>query len=224
MAAQTYRLVMSTGPKPGMTYDLTKEEVTIGRDPANDIAISELEVSRKHAVLVAQAGAYLLKDLGSTNGTFVNGQRLMGPHLLRPGETILLGEKVSLVYEIAVEAPGATVKSSPVASVPETPAPAGSAVENIYRPSQVAGAQPQVSPVEAFPASAIPELPLSPDEAELESQSSRQKLYRNWFLIGGILLLVVLCVAIIGILFYIDAGGTERWCRFLGFLFVNQCP
>lgn len=225
MAAQSYRLVMSTGPNPGMIYDLIKAETTVGRDPATDIAISELEVSRKHAVLIAQAGGHLLKDLGSTNGTFVNGQRLMGPHLLRPGETILLGEKVSLVYEAVAEGLGATIKSSlTAADIPAPVAPLAVPQEKVFPSAQAEQVQPVATPAVVFPPSPTPELPLNPDEAELGNQVDQRKLIRNWILIGGILLVVLLCVAVILFLIYIDAGGTERWCRFLGFLFVNQCP
>ena len=90
MAEQTYRLVVQIGPNVGKTYDLTLDEITIGRDVANQIVISDPEISRKHARLQAQPGGYVIMDAGSTNGTFVSGQRLMGPHLLRHGETIML--------------------------------------------------------------------------------------------------------------------------------------
>jgi pSer/pThr/pTyr-binding forkhead associated (FHA) protein len=94
-----FQLVMRSGPNPGKTFELSEGEATIGRDITNAIVINDAEVSRRHARLSPQAGGYVLEDLGSTNGTFVNGQRLMGPHLLRPGELVLLGENVSLAYE-----------------------------------------------------------------------------------------------------------------------------
>ena len=78
-------LIMRTGPNPGKSFELTKNELYIGRDINNDIVINDSEISRKHARLILQAGGYVLEDLGSTNGSFVNGQRLMGPHVLRPG-------------------------------------------------------------------------------------------------------------------------------------------
>lgn len=60
----------------------------IGRDLTNDIVINDAEISRRHARLISQAGGYVLEDLGSTNGTFINGQRLASPYILRPGETV----------------------------------------------------------------------------------------------------------------------------------------
>jgi predicted component of type VI protein secretion system len=94
-----FRLVMRAGPSVGKSYPLDKNEMYIGRDLSNEIVINDPEVSRRHARLFSQGGSYVLEDLGSTNGSFVNGQRLMGPHLLRPGDMIIFGERMSLVYE-----------------------------------------------------------------------------------------------------------------------------
>jgi hypothetical protein len=88
MVSQSYQLVMQKGPNPGKIYELSQEEITIGRDISNRLVINDPEVSRRHARLTSQSGGFVIEDLGSTNGTFVDGQRLMGPHLLRPGQTV----------------------------------------------------------------------------------------------------------------------------------------
>ncbi len=127
MAPQSYLLIMRTGPNPGKTFELTKTETYIGRDINNDIVINDSEVSRKHARLIVQAGGYVLEDLGSTNGTFVNGQRLMGPHVLRPGELVMLGENVSLAFETGYDADATMVAGSlqtATFAAPPPPAPA----------------------------------------------------------------------------------------------------
>ena len=111
MASQTFQLVMHSGPNPGKIFELVQDELTIGRDIGNRIVINDPEVSRKHARLTMQSGGFVIEDLGSTNGTFVNNQRLIGPHMLRPGETIMLGEKISLEYEILGFDPNATMVS-----------------------------------------------------------------------------------------------------------------
>ena len=92
----SYQLVMRSGPTPGKIFELTGNELIIGREVGNHIVINDSEVSRKHTRLVAQQGGYVIEDLGSTNGTFVNGQRLMGPHMLRHGELISIGDNESL--------------------------------------------------------------------------------------------------------------------------------
>lgn len=109
MASQSYQLVMQKGPNPGKIFELVQDELTIGRDITNRVVINDPEVSRRHAKLTASMGGYTIEDLGSTNGTFVDGQRLMGPHLLRPGQTIMLGEKISLAYEALGFDPNATL-------------------------------------------------------------------------------------------------------------------
>ena len=111
MASQTYQLVMQKGPNPGKIYELVQDELTIGRDITNRVVINDPEISRKHARLALQSGAYVIEDLGSTNGTFVDGQRLIGPHVLRPGETIMFGEKIALEYEVLGFDPNATLVS-----------------------------------------------------------------------------------------------------------------
>jgi hypothetical protein len=113
MASQIYRLVMQSGPTPGRVFDLTASDLTIGRDTTNEVVVNDAEVSRKHARLTRSGGSYILEDLGSTNGTFVDGQRLMGPHALRPGDLILLGENVTLRFEAAAFDPDATRISMP---------------------------------------------------------------------------------------------------------------
>jgi predicted component of type VI protein secretion system len=104
---------MQKGPNPGKIFELIEEEITIGRDITNRIVINDPEVSRRHARLSPQMGGYVIEDLGSTNGTFVDGQRLMGPHLLRPGQTVMFGEKITLEYEALGFDPNATIASSP---------------------------------------------------------------------------------------------------------------
>ena len=80
----------------------------------------------------------MIEDLGSTNGTFVNGQRLSAPHVLRPGEMIMLGEAVTLVYEAAQFDPNATV-ISPASDRPAMPPPVKAAAAP---PPMQAPAQP----------------------------------------------------------------------------------
>ncbi len=103
--AASLRLVLNSGPTPGKAYPLEKPEIFIGRDLANDIVINDPEVSRRHARISSQGNQYIIEDLGSTNGTSVNGQRLTGPYMLRPGEQITFGERVNLVVEPVTRPP-----------------------------------------------------------------------------------------------------------------------
>lgn len=106
---QTFQLFMKSGPAPEKVFALSQTEVYIGRDISNDVVINDAEISRKHARLVLQSGQYLVEDLGSTNGTFVNRVRLTGPQVLRAGDIIHVGENVSLEFQVIQMDPDATV-------------------------------------------------------------------------------------------------------------------
>lgn len=142
MASQSFQLVMQMGPSPEKVYDLQGNELTIGRDVSNHIVINDPEVSRRHARMIAQAGGYVIEDLGSTNGTFVDGHRLMGPHGLQPGETIMLGEKVSFTYQATGYDPDATLVGVSEAK----PAPAPSPLETYRATPPPEEEPPQPSP------------------------------------------------------------------------------
>ena len=128
----SYRITVRQGPVPGKVFDLAKDVLTIGRDMSNDVVINDAEVSRNHGRLTSQSGGYLIEDLASTNGTFVNGQRLIGPKLLNPGDVVGLGETIVMEYSYVADA-GATVVASappprmmaePPTAPPQTPEPA----------------------------------------------------------------------------------------------------
>jgi len=119
------RLRIRQGPLPGKTFPVAGEKTYIGRDLGNDIVIDDPEVSRRHACIVRQAGGYSIEDMGSTNGTFVNGVRITGltgkSQPLRDGDIIGLGQ-VILAFEETVEAGGDTIVSG-VAPPPPAYAP-----------------------------------------------------------------------------------------------------
>jgi len=72
---------------------LDGDRVTVGKDPANDVPLSfDPTVSRLHAVLERLPSGWIIRDLGSRNGTFVNGERIMGDRVVRAGDEIRLGK------------------------------------------------------------------------------------------------------------------------------------
>ncbi|MFQ3535855.1 MAG: FHA domain-containing protein [Aggregatilineales bacterium] len=95
----SFRLIVRRGPQPNQIYELTKDVISLGRDITNDIVVNDPEVSRQHCRMTRGSTGYTLEDLGSTNGTFVNGQRISGARQLSSGDLIGLGETVTLAYE-----------------------------------------------------------------------------------------------------------------------------
>ena len=95
----SFRLIVRRGPTPNQVFDLARDVITLGRDISNDLVVNDAEVSRTHLRLTRGIDGYTIADLGSTNGTFINGQRLLGSRPLNNGDQIGLGETVTLGYE-----------------------------------------------------------------------------------------------------------------------------
>lgn len=164
MAEHAYQLIVRKGPKPGQLFPLALETIMVGRDPASDIPIDDVEVSRRHARLIRTDEGYQIQDVGSTNGTFVDGKRLAGePQLLLPGQVIILGSNVNLVYQMVAEPdPFATV-IAPLGEEPEEPA-----AEVVEEEPQVEEADvAPLSPIPSEPAVTVPEA-VDEEPAELE--------------------------------------------------------
>ncbi len=95
-------LVVVSGPSPGQVY-LLKEETVIGRDPMADIQIEDSAVSRKHLRVIVNDGGHIVADLGSANGTFINGTRTDRSDV-DSGDRIQLGPRVVLRFAMLDEA------------------------------------------------------------------------------------------------------------------------
>ncbi len=102
------RMVLSLDGVVLREVNLSKERTTIGRRSHNDVVIDNLAVSGEHAVVYASGSDFYLEDLGSTNGTTVNGQPIK-KHLLQSGDIVEIGK-----YRLKFLADGATASESEV--------------------------------------------------------------------------------------------------------------
>lgn len=100
------RLVVEQGTLAGYGFDLERAEIVIGRGQDCDIVLDEHQVSRQHARLQHTAQGWTLVDLGSTNGTQVNGQPLRAnqPYTLQPGDRVTLGNSVLVLQQPVADA------------------------------------------------------------------------------------------------------------------------
>jgi pSer/pThr/pTyr-binding forkhead associated (FHA) protein len=96
------RLVAVTGVMSGEILPLAGSELTFGRDASNTICIPDAALSRHHCAFTQQNGAWVVRDLKSSNGTFVNGIQI-STHALADGDQIKAGGSVFLF--VAAEAP-----------------------------------------------------------------------------------------------------------------------
>jgi predicted component of type VI protein secretion system len=189
MTASSFRMIVRTGPNPGTKYDLTKEVTLLGRDVSNEIILGDAEISRQHTRLTRTPGGYVIEDLGSTNGTFVNGERLMAPRVLNPGDLVALGENVTLTFDAVAPEAAATVAST--------------------------AAQAEQLQVPVVPSRA----PASPPAAAVPSAAPAEKKRRSpWMLAGiGCFVLILACggVALFMDYFYPDIlYAPLRWLGF----------
>jgi predicted component of type VI protein secretion system len=194
-----FRLVMRSGPSVGKVYPLDKNEMFVGRDLSNEVVINDPEISRRHARFFSQGGNIVLEDLGSTNGSFVNGQRLMGPNVLRPGDVITFGERMSLVFESAEYDQDATMVSPAARPSYDSEGPAQIyAPPPSYEPPPPAYAQqqqyqePRGAPVDRQMDSYAGQIPA----AYAPDAPPERRFPVVWAVVIGILLLSCICLAV----------------------------
>lgn len=207
----SFQLYMRSGPTPGERFPLEKQEIWLGRDPSNDIVIADPEVSRRHARFLQRGGTYAIEDMGSTNGTLVNGEMITTLKMLSHGDVIELGEHTSLIFEVTQT------------EVDETVA--------VFRSTEGEDKSPERKPVstEIPPSLSALGEEVSPTLVEISDSPSEPRLVRRrlptwaWIIIilGG---LMVVCGVIT--LFIIDA--LNLYCVLLpgitNFFFPGACP
>ncbi|MEK6223165.1 MAG: FHA domain-containing protein, partial [Chloroflexota bacterium] len=118
------KLIMKEGPSINEEFPIAQTQITMGRDPASDWVIDFTAVSRNHAKITTQGDNHFIEDIGSSNGTFVNGQKIEGRHLLNTGDVIGLGMSVKIEYHgVEVETPAPAKHATKPKAPPKEAAP-----------------------------------------------------------------------------------------------------
>ena len=210
MAAPEFQLKMRAGATPGEVYALEQEETMVGRDLANDIAISDPEVSRRHARFVVKEGIVFVEDLGSTNGTFLNDTRLSSPQPLRPGDTITFGDKIVMTFEEAGlgEEPQVEMTEDTPAKQPlyeqEIPAPV-----SYEPPLEPAAYQPPAPQARSTRSQQMPAYP----------EQERKGGFPTWLIVLLVAIVVIICVIAVTLYFM----PASWWCA-ITFDILQGCP
>jgi predicted component of type VI protein secretion system len=118
-------LVVTEGPAAGQRFELDAE-VVLGREGVSATIGDDSELSRRHAVVRPAAGGFEIEDLGSRNGTFVNGQKIEGAMRLSGGDSIKIGQTV-LALEGVARAAETAVSPRPAAAAAAAAAPSTAA-------------------------------------------------------------------------------------------------
>ncbi|HHY87102.1 MAG TPA: FHA domain-containing protein [Verrucomicrobia bacterium] len=179
------KLVVLSAGFEGRAHDLTTEKTTIGRVEDNAFQIAEPSVSSHHAEVLLRGNEVVVRDLGSTNGTYINGEKITEA-VLKPGQTLRLGQ-VELRLDTGTGAPSAPAASA----APSAPAPAPA-----RKLEHTMVIQRGVS---------LDELEQGPRTGGFDTTSKAFSKKTNqtnrWFLIGGIILfsliIIVLLVALL---------------------------
>ena len=95
-------LFVIRGTDQGARFELDRDASGLGRDSSNAVQLHDTEISRRHAEVTQSGGVYTLADLGSSNGTFVNGQRI-DQHELQSGDHVQVGRTLMLFTQVADE-------------------------------------------------------------------------------------------------------------------------
>ena len=152
---------------------------------------------------------YTIEDLGSTNGTWVNERRTSGPHQLSNGESVRLGDNITLVYEMVGFDPDATIASTGAAAPPPPVRQAPPPQQQYQQP-----APPPTPPAQQHYGGQVPAPP-----------AASKKSNRGLWIALGVLGLMAVCMAIF--LWYVDANCL--WCEITwnllpGCPYTGTCP
>jgi pilus assembly protein CpaF len=126
-----YKLLVQEKGQEAKLLSFDKVEITVGRVNQNDIVLEKGNVSKKHVKIVHKDGKFVVADLKSTNGTFVNGRRINAPHVLKEDDKVTVGDFTIGIAEVegddddlfAGDAPPAPAVARQQTPPPEAPRP-----------------------------------------------------------------------------------------------------
>ncbi len=182
------KLVVLNEGLTGQSFELKSDKTTIGRVEDNSFQLAVGSVSSHHCEILLQGSEVVVRDLGSTNGTFVNGQQVTKEAVLKPGQTLRLGQ-----VEIRLEN-GAPAAATAPSSNPEPVAP----IKKPLASTMVISKGVSLEQLEHGPQG------FDTTRGAFTRKTNKTNLY---FIIGGVVLLVVIAGLILYLLNSIHHTG-----------------
>lgn len=211
MGYKNYRLTVIKGFNKGEEFPLEQDEISIGRAEENTIRLNIAEVSRAHSALTKVEEGYMIRDLGSTNGTFVDKKEIGEKYLLKPGDTIMLGDAIYMTYMAEADPEETLVTPRPDEPDPQqvtavTPKPADPPQEEEPEPEEPPTAEEVLS------------------KSEATEEDPEEKKGNTWLWAGIGCVVVIFFLLVVGaILFdFLDLYCTPPFDTLMSFLW--SCP
>jgi pSer/pThr/pTyr-binding forkhead associated (FHA) protein len=179
------KLVVLNAGLSGRSHELTVDKTTIGRVDDNTFQLADGSISSHHCEILLRGSDVVVKDLNSTNGTFINGEQVTET-VLKPGQTLRLGQ-----VELRLETDGVSSSPIPSGNAP-APAAAPAAASSAKRMDQTVVMQRGVS---------LNELEQGPRSGGFDTTSKafskKDNKTNRMFLIGGIVLVVIILLVLL---------------------------
>jgi predicted component of type VI protein secretion system len=190
------KLVVLSEGMTGQSYELKVDRTTIGRVEDNTFPIPQPSVSSHHCEIYLRGNDVVVKDLNSTNGTFINNQQITTESVLKPGQILRLGQ-----VEIRLDAPGA-------APAPAAPAPGPAAV-----PAAPAATRRSAdSTMVISKGVSLEQLEQGPQGGFDTTTGFSKKVNKTnrYFIVGGIAFVVIIVVLLFIVYNSIGPSGTRH--------------
>ena len=182
-----FRLVVTSEGLKGTSHELKVDRTTIGRVEDNTFQIPEASISSHHCEVLQSGAEVVIKDLDSTNGSFINGEKITQSPL-KPGQTLRLGQ----IELQLVEGEGAPVAPAASSSTPPAPAPKAPAApvadQTMVMKRGVSLSELEQGPVAGF-------------DTTSTAFSKKTNQVNRWFIIGGAIIGAAILIVIVVVAF-----------------------
>ncbi|MGD0614161.1 MAG: FHA domain-containing protein [Verrucomicrobiota bacterium] len=185
------KLVLLSAGLTGRSHELNVDKTTIGRVEDNTFQIAEASVSSHHCEIFLRGSDVVVKDLNSTNGTFINGEKV-GESVLKPGQVLRLGQIEMRLEDAAMPAAPALAHASAPAAPAAPRAPSAPPPGPGKKPESTLIVQRGVS---------LNELEQGPRAGGFDTASKafskKTNKVNKWFLIGGIVVFALILLVLL---------------------------